>query len=80
MNKDILQCSAVLAVDSSQLHIVYAAFEELPAQHGPGSGAYCRRPISSYVQPLKQFRLLSKSAKKCGFFLSSPLILIVSWF
>lgn len=39
MNKDILQCSAVLMAESRQLHIVCATFEELPAPHGPGSGA-----------------------------------------
>ena len=65
MGKDVLRCSAVLPIDSRQLHIVCATFEELPAQHGRGSGAYCRRPTSSCVLPLKRFRLLSGSTKKC---------------
>lgn len=72
MSKDILQRSAVLRVDSRQLHIVCATFEELPAQHGPGSGTYCHRPTSSYVQPLKRFRLYLKVLKSDFVFFIRP--------
>lgn len=63
VNEDILQCSAFLTVDSGQLHIVCATSEELPAQRGSGSGACRHISVSSDVQPLKRFRLLSENTK-----------------